>query len=207
MESLARTLAVNNTLEELDISNNKISDEGIGHIGTALLTNTTLKTLNISKCAKPPLPGDSYSSSNGIGHICTALRKNTTLKALNVSCSGISGVEAESLAKALKINSSLEGLNIFDNDMTDKGIAHVAKSLQVNKALKSLCVGMTQKNTAGVTNTGMLSLARGVARNKSLKHLDIGWSFEFIDSESTLSLNMMAESVKNSNLKTLTLNI
>ena len=51
MESLARALAVNSTLEELDISFNKhICDEGIGYIGTALLTNTTLKILNIRNC-------------------------------------------------------------------------------------------------------------------------------------------------------------
>ena len=50
MESLARALAVNSTLEELDISYNNIGDEGIGHIAAALLTNTTLKILNISNC-------------------------------------------------------------------------------------------------------------------------------------------------------------
>ena len=42
MESLARALAVDSTLEELDISNNDIDEDGICHIATTLQSNTPL---------------------------------------------------------------------------------------------------------------------------------------------------------------------
>ena len=87
MVSLARALAVNNTLEELAICFNYIGDEGIGHIGTALLTNTTLKILNIGKCVRaiPHLYTDTNSNhTDGRVRICTALQTNTTLKKLTV---------------------------------------------------------------------------------------------------------------------------
>ena len=45
VESLARALAVNKSLQELDISYNKIGDNGIAHIATALQKNTTLESV------------------------------------------------------------------------------------------------------------------------------------------------------------------
>ena len=57
----------------------------------------------------------------------------------------------------------------------------------------------TQDNRAGLTDTGVLSLARGVAINTSIECLSIQWPLT--DPESTLK--MMAESVKKSSLKTL----
>ena len=199
MESLARALAVNSTLEELDISKNIIGDNGIGHIATALLTNTTLKILNISKCV--PAVSSSLqhldTSSNGRVHICTALQKNTTLKTLKFARCGLSDLVAESLARAMEVNSSLEELNIIDNNICDNGIVDLAESLQKNTTLKVLHVGMLQYSTGPVTSftdTGMLSLARNVATNKSLKRLSIRWFST--DPESVLK--MMAKTVKNS---------
>ena len=84
MESLARALAANSTLEELNISDNEIGDNGIGHIGTALLTNTSLKILDISNCVRAASMRSSlqccYAGSSHMNGICAALQKNTTLK-------------------------------------------------------------------------------------------------------------------------------
>ena len=205
-ESLARALEVNSTLEELDISNNNIGDKGIGHIATALLTNITLKILNISKCV--PAVGSSLeqldmggSHMNGRVHICTALQTNTALKRLNFSCCGMSDLLAESLARALEVNTSLEELAIIDDTIGDNGIAHIAKCLQKNNTLKSLHVGMEEYKKSmpvtGFTDTGVLSLARGVGTNTLIECLSIQWYST--DPESMLK--MMAEGVKNSNLK------
>ena len=137
---------------------------------------------------------------NGRVHICTGLQKNTILKALNLSCCGMSDLVAESLARVLAVNTSLEELNIIDNNIRDNGIAHIAKSLQENNTLKVLHVGTTptQDNRAGLTDTGVLSLARGVAINTSIECFSIQWPLT--DPESTLK--MMTESIKKSSLKT-----
>ena len=116
---------------------------------------------------------------------------------MNFSCV-ISDLVAESLAKALAINSSLEELNIIDDNISDDGMVHIAKSLQENNTLKVLHVGTTrtQDNRAGLTDTGVLSLARGVAINTSIECLSIQWPLT--DPESTLK--MMAASVKKSSI-------
>ena len=49
-KSLSRALSVNSSLEELDISDTSIDDEGVAHIANALRTNTTMKALDVSKC-------------------------------------------------------------------------------------------------------------------------------------------------------------
>ena len=51
IESLARALAVNSSLLELNISNNQIWINGIAHIATALQTNNTLQTLKVYDCS------------------------------------------------------------------------------------------------------------------------------------------------------------
>ena len=202
-ESLARALEVNSSLEELDISYNNIGDKGIGHIATALLTNTcSLKILNISNCVFYMGSND----MNGRVEFFTALQKNTTLKALNFAHCGIMDLVAESLARALDVNGSLQELNIINNNISDNGIAHIAKALEKNNTLKVLHVGMEEYHKfvpfTGLTDTGVLSLAKGIATNTSIEHLSIRWSSTDPDS----TLKMMAKSVnKNSSLKTLAL--
>ena len=212
-ESLARALAVNSTLKELDISHNNIGDNGIGHIGTALLTNTTLKILNISKCV--PAVSSSLqhldtggNHMNGRVHFFTALKKSTTLKILKCSYCGISDLVAESLARALAVNSSLKVLYIIDNNICDNGIDHIAKSLRKNNTLKFLCVGRMEQYSmgpvpAGFTDTGVLSLTRGVATNTSIECLCIQWH----STDPVSTLKKMAEYVKKSSPKTLSLYI
>ena len=116
---------------ELDISENKIGDNGIANIATALRINTTMKELNISWCnmldygaellAKAlatnrslhTLYVNSYISDNGIAHIATALRTNNTLKTLTIGEETITDEGALSLAAALTANSSMEHLELY----------------------------------------------------------------------------------------------
>ena len=211
MESLARALAVNSTLEELDISNNNLGDKGIGHIGTALLTNTTLKILNISNCVRDAVGSSQECLDIGSNHMYgraqffAALQKNTTLRTLNFSCCGMSDLVPKSLARALEVNCTLEELDIVDDNISDDGIVYIAKSLEKNNTLKVLYVGPKQDNlfmpVTGFTSTGVLSLARGVATNTSIECLSIRWLSTDLDS----TLKMIGESVKKSGLKTLAL--
>ena len=122
------------------------------------------------------------------------------------SCCGIPDLVEVSLARALAVNSTLEKLYITNDNICDSGIAHIAKSLQKNNTLKVLHIGTMQYKTfvqaTGFTDTGVLSLARGVATNTSIEYLSIQWSSTHPDS----TLKKMAESMKNnSSLKTLAL--
>ena len=186
-ESLARALEVNSTLEELNISYNDIGDKGIGHIGTALLNNTTLKILNISECVSsvPHLYTDTSSNHmNSSVHICTALQTNTTLKTLNFSFCNISHLEAELLARALAVNSSLEELDISNNNIGDKGIGHIATALVTNTTLKTLdisnCVlavssSLQCLDTGSNHMNGRVQFFTALQKNTTLKTLNFSY--------------------------------
>ncbi|CAF4176192.1 unnamed protein product [Rotaria magnacalcarata] len=57
-------------------SGNKIGDDGTQHLATALLSNTTLVSLDLR---------NSNLSDNGVELIADALRKNTTLSRIDLS--------------------------------------------------------------------------------------------------------------------------
>ena len=180
MESLARALAVNSTLEELNISKNIIGDKGVGHIGTALLTNTTLKILDISNCVRIvwfPEHRESYGNHmNGRVHICTALQKNSSLKTLNFSCCDISDLVAESLAGALAVNSTLEELDISNNfNIGDEGIGHIGTALLTNTTLKILNIHncVSSVTTGGNHVNGRVNICTALhQKNTTLKTLN-----------------------------------
>ena len=108
-------------MTELNIRQNKIGDNGIACIATALWANTTMRTLTISCCDISDLGAellatalavnssleDLFINDNKIGdsvnssHCSTALQTNTTMKELELSKCDISDVGAESLARAL----------------------------------------------------------------------------------------------------------
>ena len=136
--------------------------------------------------------------------IARVLQTNITNKLKAEHC-GMSNLEMESLARALADNSTLEELDISNNEIGENGIGHIATSLQKNSTLKVLHLGTKLYKkfmpVTSLTDTGVLSLARCVATNTSIEHLSIRWYST--DPENTLK--MMAESVKNSNLKTVAL--
>ena len=200
---------------ELDISKNKIGDNGIAHIATALQTNTTMRTLNISWCGISDEGAESLARAlavnrslqdlnisdneigdNGIAHIATALQTNTTMTKLHFSQCSISDEGAESLARALAVNRSLQDLNISDNEIGDNGIAHIATALQTNTTMRTLII-----RDCSVLDEGALSLAAALTANSSMEHLQLYWSSTHPDS----TLKKIGKYVRTSNLNRLEL--
>ena len=172
---------------ELNIENNKIGDNGIAHVATALQTNTTMTELDISQCSISDEGAESLARAfavnrslqeldmscnkigdKGIAHIATALQTNTTMTKLDISQCSISDEGAESLARALAVNRSLQELDMSWNEIGDKGIAHIATTLQTNTTMTKLDI-----SHCSISDEGAESLARALAVNRSLQELYI----------------------------------
>ena len=115
----------------MNISHNKIGNNGIAHIATTLQKNTTMTELRINGCSISDEGAESLARAlvslnlqelhisdneigdNGIAHIATALQTNTTkLTKLVFEKGTITDEGALSLAAALTANSSMEYLRL-----------------------------------------------------------------------------------------------
>ena len=172
---------------KLDVSDNKIGDNGIAHIATALQTNTTITELNISRCS---MSGEGVKSlaraiavnrslqelnishskigDSGIAHIATALHTNITMICLVISHCNMSDEGAESLARALAMNTSLQELDISGNKIGDNGIASIATALHTNTTMRKLDISRcTMFDVVAESH----ALARALGVNSSLQTL------------------------------------
>ena len=110
-------------LKRLDLQYNKITDEGVEHLATALThTNCTLNSLNL---------GDNNITDDGVKHLANSL---------NLAGNNITDEGVKHLATALThTHCTLNSLNLGDNNITDEGVKHLATALtHTNCKLKSL---------------------------------------------------------------------
>ena len=114
---------------ELIIISNKIGDNGIAHIATALQTNTTMRRLNMENCSV---------SFEGVDSLTRALVVNKSLQDLNISGNDIGNLGITCIATVLKTNNTLKTCIIGGKTTTDDGALLLAEALTVNSSMEYL---------------------------------------------------------------------
>jgi len=116
----------------LKLNSNKIANEGMTHLGPALVLNSTLEILFLN---------ENYVGGYGITVLTDALKQNFTLVNLTLAGNQIKDVGAKSLADLLRTNSTLIDLCLEDNIISDLGMVALCETLeQYNRTLKKLWV-------------------------------------------------------------------
>ena len=128
---------------ELNISFNKIGDNGIAYIATALETNTTMRTLIVSGC---------NISDVGVKSLAKALTVNRSLHELNMDSNYIGDNGMIQIATALQTNNTLKDLSIFDNQMriTDKGVLSLSSAIR-NRSMEHMALHWSSAHTRKYT--------------------------------------------------------
>ena len=116
-------------MQELNINDNKIGENGIAHIVTALQTNTTMRRLNMENCS---------ISFVGVDSLTRALAVNKSLQDLNISGNDIGDLGITCIATVLKTNNTLKTCIIGGKTTTDDGALLLAKALTVNSSMEYL---------------------------------------------------------------------
>ena len=180
VESLAKALVVNSSLQELNVRENEIGDNGIDHIAnTSLQTDTcSIKVLNISQCS---------ISDEGAKSLAKALAVNRSLQELNISANKIHDIGLTRIATALRRNSTMTKLNISQCSISDEG----AESLAANAC--SLQVLNISYNMIG--SNGIFCIVTALQTITTTKTLYISPSDEQFD-----SLKKIADIKKKSSL-------
>lgn len=160
------------TLTTLDLNNRKLDSHDIQQLVDALVTNTTLTTLNVE--------------GNNIGDEgAKALAANTILISLNIGYNQV-GVKG---AKALAANTTLTTLNVGGNFIGDEG----AKALADNATLITLNV-----ETNKISDNG----ARALATNITLTTLYLNNNLIGAEGAKALAVNktLTALNIKHNNI-------
>ena len=121
-ESLGK-LIVNKSLYQLNLSDNNLGDV-IAHIATALQTNTTLRTLNVSHCemqvgslvsaiAAASLQELYIHENYGTANIASAFCTNKTLRTVSIGGKTATDEEVMRLAEAFTGSKSIECLSLL----------------------------------------------------------------------------------------------
>ena len=146
-------------LKVLNLSSNRITDEGVKSLTTALINNSC-------KLNSLGLEGNEITD-NGVEHLTKALiSNNCKLDSLGLEGNEITDKGVEHLTKALiNNNCKLCRLYLEWNRITDKGVEHLTKALINNNCkLKSLNLGDN-----GITDEGVIYLTTALIRNKNCK--------------------------------------
>ena len=179
--NVGQALQINVTLHMLDISHNKISDDGAIVISECLKYNCTLQELNISY---------NRLSNIGIIHIGEALQMNTALQILDLSYNNLSDDGVLTFSKHLKQNNTLNQLAISCNNihfyLDSKG-----ESQHFNQ----------------LGSTGAVLISAFFYNNSNIQELDISWSettdngtvaiSEFLNNDSLQKLDISHNELSN----------
>jgi hypothetical protein len=174
-------------VRELDLSSNRISDDGATYLAKALRVNSRVTALNLrdnligsrgftslflavskEKAVLEKLNMYSNEVSKVRVRVSKALSSNTTLTELNLGMNWLHLKSCISLAKGLQGNTVLRSLNLEWNSLQDMGVVELAKSLSVNTTLHSLNLN---EGTCGIE--GANALATTLLNNTTLTFLDV----------------------------------
>ena len=192
-EHIAAGLVHNHSLRELDISRNSITSVGATSIFRALVSNTTLESLNmsgnklqstpntpsqllaqlipaLSTTHCQPLSPSPTPHDRGVGAaMADMLSHNSTLTKLNVSQCRLTPLSCVSMFKALKHNSSLKKLDISWTTFDQAASEALADMLSCNQSLTELDISRCDCQPK--------ALARGLLHNTTLTKVTV-WDRE-----------------------------
>ena len=156
---LSECLKEDDTLQELNMSYNKITNEGAKMIGEAIKVNKTLQKLDINH---------NSISDDGAAAISDILKCNSSLQELNVSWNKITNEGAKMIGEAIKVNKTLQKLNINNNRISDDGAAAISDGLKCNSSLQELDISWNK-----ITNEGAKFIAEAIKVNTTLHTLHL----------------------------------
>ena len=155
---VAEVLHSNRTVENINLSNNRISYKEANFLSECIENNCTLKEIDISY---------NKISNDGVKSIVTALKYNCTLTKLNVANNKISTLAAPAISESLKVNNTIKELNLSYNCI-ENGFTKITESIQENKALTVLDISHNN-----ISCEGMLAVQKFLMVNSTLVDLNM----------------------------------
>ena len=163
-------LKEDDTLQELNMSWNKITNEEARMIGEAIKVNKTLQILDISV---------NSISDDGAAAISDGLKCNISLQELDMSYNKITNEGAKMIGEAIKVNKTLQKLGLRHNSISDDGVAAISDGLKFNISLQELDMSYNKITNEGAKMIGEAIKVNTTLHTLALRHYDINYGLSF----------------------------
>ncbi|XP_069753910.1 protein NLRC3-like [Narcine bancroftii] len=172
-EELISVLVINQTLQELNVSNNRIGEVGLRILSTALKDpRCKLQTLGLNNTSTFDFGMmGSYLEENGVDVICELIQNpSCPLERLELASNYLSQKNYEELSSAIRMNCTLTHLDLSSNIIQDAGI-NVWSTALMDPSCSIQSLWMTDTK---LTPTCCVKLADVLVTNQSLRELNLG---------------------------------
>ncbi|XP_062584301.1 leucine-rich repeat-containing protein 74A-like [Saccostrea cucullata] len=160
--ALMYALLHNSRVENLDLTDNGMSEEALLHVIEVLRHNNAISSLNLSENRMTPICCASLAN---------IIEDTTWLTHLNLSGTGIGDDGAKHIATGMRGNVSIVWLDLSHNDIEEAGAIQIGKALSINDTLHVLDLSWNH-----IRMIGAVSLCKGLQDNTSITNLDVSWN-------------------------------
>ncbi|KAI3378241.1 hypothetical protein SNEBB_006095 [Seison nebaliae] len=161
-KALADSLAINENIIKLDISDNNITDVGGCYIMSMLSSNSTLTELNLS---------NNNLAIQSIATLVTSLKNNHTLTHLNLSGNQLNDNCFDNLSRIIESTLTLEWLDLSNNGLSEQTALKIGPAIGENTSLKFLNLSWNI-----FTSKKCVSIIDGLRENIALREIDLKWN-------------------------------
>lgn len=148
--AIAKIIEINETLEEVDLTDSSFSPLGVTYLMKALAKNSSIKKFTID---------ETDLGIDGGKKISTVLTENKTLEVLSLGFCGIDDEGALSLLEALRENSTLKSLNLHENDgISDEVIKYLYKVAGSKKDFELITGSLIEPPISPISSSPVSSL-------------------------------------------------
>ena len=163
LRALVAGLVNNNKVTSLDLSHNRIDDDGAAALGILLMKkNYGLEVLKLN---------DNVIREAGARALGRALPVNTKLRELNLKLNRLGDIGGQYIVDGLKSNESITSLNLGSNELAAESARALGEALKVNRTLLELDIaGNTLQEDGGRV------ILTAVENNSSLVKVDVRFS-------------------------------
>lgn len=154
---LARGIAQNLTLTEVNLENNEVSDAGAAALAATLQQKPAIIALNLS---------GNRISQGGVRALADVLASDRNFSELSLARNAIDDSSAADIARLIKGNNTLTTVRLDGNKLTDAGVATIADALAASKSVLYVDLSKNQIGNAGAaaiqkvlkSNTNIISV-------------------------------------------------
>ena len=182
LEVVREVLGSNTTLNRVNLSWTKVSDEGTKDKKNILLhtkcplaccsdKEMVINILHESHCRPVPKEitlSNMVISDDIVAFIALGLYNNKILHQLDLSCNYITCKGAIIIAKAIEVNSTLQKLDISNNSVSDDGVVSIGNCIKNNRMLKEVDLSSNK-----ISPLGMNQFAECIRNSLTLEHVDL----------------------------------